>query len=328
MTLGIARRLRSAARRFRHGSPPWAVILLYHRVDDGEPDAWGLTVTPERFAEQMDVLRRAAQPLSIDRLLATLDHARPSVPRVAVTFDDGYAETLRAARVVLEQHDIPATAFLTSGYIGSEREFWWDALARALFEPRKLPEKLTLRIGGVACEWASSSQGRGRYGHRRMFASLYRRMRPLPDSDRRLLLDELRGWAGVAAIPRASHRPPSEDDVRQFAAGGLIEIGAHTETHPTLGWLPAFRQREEIEGSKKRLEGIVGRPVTQFAYPHGHQSDYTRESETLVREAGFSAACAAFSGGVWPDADRFALPRIQAQNWDGETFARLLRRLA
>ena len=276
----------------------------------------------------MEVLRHAAQPVPMGRLLAALDHARPSRTLVAVTFDDGYAESLRTARPILERLGIPATAFLTSGYIGSGREFWWDALERALFEPRQLPETLVLRTGRAHREWTFANAVPGAPRHRRAFASLYSWLRPLPDSERRALVDELCGWAGVPAMPRPGHRPLSEDDVRQFAAGELVEVGAHTETHPTLAWLPTSRQRAEIEGSKKRLEAIAGRPVIQFAYPHGHRSDYTRVSETLVRDAGFASACAAFPGGVWPGVDRFGLPRIQAHNWDGETFARVLRRLA
>ena len=48
----------------------------------------------------------------------------------------------------------------------------------------------------------------------------------------------------------------------------------------------------------------------------------------LVREAGFAVACAAFAGGIWPDADRFALPRVAAVNEGGEALTRLLRQLA
>src|SRR6266436_7006065 len=223
LTLGIARRLRSAARRIRHGSPPWAVILLYHRVGEGAQDPWGLAVTRARFAEQMEVLRHAAQPVPMGRLLAALDHARPARTLVAVTFDDGYAESLRTARPILERLGIPATAFLTSGYIGSGREFWWDALERALFEPRQLPETLVLRTSRAHREWTFANAVPGAPRHRRAFASLYSWLRPLPDSERRALVDELCGWAGVPAMPRPGRRPLSEDDVRQFAAGELVE---------------------------------------------------------------------------------------------------------
>jgi peptidoglycan/xylan/chitin deacetylase (PgdA/CDA1 family) len=325
VTLGIARRLRWAAGRLRHGSGPWGVILLYHRVGDGGPDPWGLNVTTASFAEQMQVLRREAQPVSLGRLLEALGHPRPLRPLVAVTFDDGYAETLRAARVVLERHDIPATAFLTSGYIGGDREYWWDALERAVLEPRRLPERLVLRSGAARREWRLAGGERGR---RRLLASLHGWLRPLPDRDRRALMDELCGWAGVSTRPRSSRRPLSEEEVHRLASGGPIEVGAHTETHPTLAWFSALDQRAEIEGGKKRLEEIVDRPVTQFAYPHGGPSDYTRVSQMLVREAGFAVACAAFAGGIWPGGDLFALPRVETGNWDGEAMTRLLRQLA
>jgi peptidoglycan/xylan/chitin deacetylase (PgdA/CDA1 family) len=293
-------------------------------VGDGESDPWGLNVSTASFAEQMQVLRREAQPVSLGRLLQALGHARPPRPLVAVTFDDGYAETLGAARVILERHDIPATAFLTSGYIGGDREYWWDALERAVLEPRRLPDRLVLRSGAASREWRVAG---GRRGRRRLLASLHRWLRPVPDRDRRVLMDELCGWAGVSTLSRSSRRPPSEEEVHRLASGGRIEVGAHTDTHPTLAWFSALDQQAEIEGGKMRLEEIVVRPVTQFAYPHGGPSDYTCVSQILVREAGFAVACAAFAGGIWPGSDRFALPRVAASNRGGEALTRLLRQL-
>ena len=63
---------------------------------------------------------------------------------IAVTFDDGYADNLHCAARLLQKHDVPATFFLTSGYLGGHEEFWWDELTRLVFDPVVLPSKLSI----------------------------------------------------------------------------------------------------------------------------------------------------------------------------------------
>src|SRR5262249_17752614 len=109
-------------------------------------------------------------------------------------------------------------------------------------------------------------------------------------------------------------------EVVQLAKGGLVEIGAHTVTHPALAELPAAAQRSEIQGSKTRLQGILGCAVTSFAYPYGFRRHYTPETATIVQEAEFGSACSGSSGLVWRDADRFQLPRVSVRDWVGAAF--------
>ena len=114
------------------------------------------------------------------------------------------------------------------------------------------------------------------------------------------------------------------DEVFRLAEGGLIEVGAHTVTHPVLSALPAARQHPEIHNSKSQLENILRRPVNSFAYPYGGRSDYTRETISLVRQAGFTCACSNYSDVVRRGSDLFPLPRVLVRDWDGEEFAQRL----
>src|ERR1051325_11256188 len=90
------------------------VILMYHRIADPKCDPWGLAVAPSSFDQQMRALRTHRCPLSLDEFVERLE--RGSLPRlaVAVHFDDGYADTVLAAKPVLEEHAVPATVFITT----------------------------------------------------------------------------------------------------------------------------------------------------------------------------------------------------------------------
>jgi peptidoglycan/xylan/chitin deacetylase (PgdA/CDA1 family) len=72
---------------------------------------------------------------------------------VLVTFDDGYADNLYNAKPLLERYDILATVFVTSGYIGATREFWYDDLERILLHTGPLPQTLGLKINKHSYEW-------------------------------------------------------------------------------------------------------------------------------------------------------------------------------
>ena len=134
------------------------------------------------------------------------------------------------------------------------------------------------------------------------------------------LLEDLRRWAGVKRHTRTSNRPLTEGELAELASASFVEIGAHSVEHPALASLPLSAQREEIEASKRFLERALGRKVDHFAYPFGRGAwprwTYGRESVRLVREAGYTAACAlrpALHLGV----RLHELPRLIVRNWDG-----------
>src|SRR5262245_44463727 len=118
----VRRMLSALARRLGPRGRP--VILMYHRVARVPCDPWGLAVSPERFAEQIDVLVGRRRVIALGALAGAL--ARGDAPRdaAAVTFDDGYADVLTEAVPVLERYGCPATVFLTTGAIGRDGEFW------------------------------------------------------------------------------------------------------------------------------------------------------------------------------------------------------------
>jgi peptidoglycan/xylan/chitin deacetylase (PgdA/CDA1 family) len=326
------RRLQQAAQR-----PGRVLILLYHRVAKSFSDPWANVVTPSRFAEHLEVLQRHAHPIGLKQLSQALLGGEPLPDRsVIVTFDDGYADNLYNAKPLLERYGIPATVFVISGYIGSEREFWWDELERLFLQPGTLPERLTLRVNASTYRWELGEavhysekafrrhwrSGRDvRSSYRSLYESLWKLLRRTAEDERRRVLDELLAWAGAEEAVRPSHRPLSLEEVAALGTGGLIEVGAHTVTHPALRKLSHDSQREEILGSKAGLEEILNRPVTSFSYPYGILSE---ETVGVVREAGFSCACSTRAGVVKLSTERFQLPRVEVQDWNGEEFARQL----
>src|SRR6185369_12061218 len=123
---------------------------------------------------------------------------------------------------------------------------------------------------------------------------------------------------------RASHRPLSSAEVQALAKGGQFEIGCHTVTHPKLSSLPESLQHREIQASRTSIDELIGRRVTSFAYPYGSASDFTTTTSDIVRQCGFSSACATTPGAVDGTSQLFRLPRLQVEDWDGDEFGQRL----
>ena len=258
---------------------------------------------------------------------------------VAITFDDGYADNLSNAQPLVERYGVPATIFVTSGHIGSQREFWWDELEQMLLRPFELPETLQLTLGQKSYRWELGRSARyredvdrfelkqkawdGRPGSRHhLYYAVWQALKTLNDCERRPALDAVAAWAGVVPELRNSRRPLGHDELQTLAQCDLIEIGAHSISHPFLPAQPLSVQTEEIHESKVQLEKLLDSSVTSFAYPHG---EYSRETLSIVKEAGFSCACTTKQRATRPIVNGLELPRFQIEDWDGEEFLKRLR---
>ena len=149
----VRRFFRQARRRVRFAISPPPIILCYHRIFEPETDPHLLSVSPAHFREQLEVVKRMAEPLSLDGLSVVPD--RGAFPRrgVIITFDDGYLDNLENALPILRAAEVPATIYIATGYIGSNREFWWDDLERLILGGERLQKSVRLTIDGRSYEW-------------------------------------------------------------------------------------------------------------------------------------------------------------------------------
>lgn len=306
-----------AVKLLRKQLDPPVIILLYHRVTTLASDPQLLAVSPENFRAQMRYLKK-------NFALARLEDnwARCDKPAVVVTFDDGYADNALEALPILEELQVPATFFVSTSPIGTDREFWWDEVERLLLSEREFPPCFELPLAKTTKRWATAqAQDRAR---------LYREILPilresLPET-RGAYLERMRLWAGAGPEGRASHRVLSGEELLKLAASPLVTLGAHTRSHSSLSVLSASRQREEIVGSKLWLEEFLGREVKVFSYPFGTTNDYTGETVAICRDVGFFRTASNFPGQWRAGTDTSQLPRHLVRNWDLTTFQKQLSR--
>jgi peptidoglycan/xylan/chitin deacetylase (PgdA/CDA1 family) len=289
------------------------LVLIYHRVL-ARPDPL-LADEPDTaaFAAQMDLIGGLFNVLPLPEAARRLA-SRSLPPRaVCITFDDGYANNADIAAPLLAARGMPATFFVATGFLDGGR-MWNDTVIETL---RRAPADLDLRGIGLGRHALPDMAAR-----RQVAGTLLVQLKYLEPRER---LDKAEALAAIvgAALPRDLMM--SESQVRQLRALGM-DVGAHSVTHPILAGIDEALARREIEGSRSRLEDIVGAPVQSFAYPNGRPgTDYLRSHVHMVRAAGFQIAVSTAWGAATVDTDPLQVPRVAP--WDRSAGRYALRML-
>jgi peptidoglycan/xylan/chitin deacetylase (PgdA/CDA1 family) len=96
-------------------------VLLYHSVNDrAQPRDRPYSVSRACFAAHADAVRASGRvAIRMSELAAGLRSERPLPERpVAVTFDDGFADTYDAVQALLRRH-MSSTVYVTTGAVGA-----------------------------------------------------------------------------------------------------------------------------------------------------------------------------------------------------------------
>ncbi len=284
---------------------PRLAILRYHAICGPEGYRYaspGICISPSAFEQHVAYLKGRYAVVSLPDAVRTLRQGAALPPNaVAITFDDGYADNLPAART-LWRHGLTATFYLTAGCLSGEQPFW-PSEVRALVAQIHAPV-IILTVNGE--EIRIPLPVRSNRDH--VVGRLNRLFKSHPIRTRECLRDQLRAIAGVGRVQSPMLTWSQVAEMREFG----MTIGAHTMTHPNLPSAGLADATDEIVSSKKRLEREVGVPVTMFSYPNGGaERYYTPELQRVVEGAGFDAATTSRRGFASAASDPYALERVE-----------------
>jgi len=100
-------------------------IVTFHRVNDQLPED-GLTCGSKKFATFCEFFLEHFRVVSLAEQIEGCRRGCDLGGTLSVTFDDGYADNFIVAAPILERLKIPATFFVTTGFIGSSVPAPWD----------------------------------------------------------------------------------------------------------------------------------------------------------------------------------------------------------
>lgn len=294
-------------------------ILIFHRVHAQRDALFPTEPDARRFDEICNWVKNWFKVLPLDEAVEGLVNRQLPARAACITFDDGYADNLQVALPILHKHQLPATFFITTGYLDGGRMF-----NDSIVELVRRSSFALLDVSGLGLECSSSLPMNDAAAKVNTILTLIGELKYRPPEVRLELCLLLQKRAGVSRLPD-DLMMRSEQVLAMHRAG--MQIGAHTVTHPILARLETAAMAAEIQRGKARLEDIIAAPVTMFAYPNGRpHTDYIESTVKLVRDAGFRAAVSTAWGVSNAHTDPFQLPRFTP--WDVSSLRFGLRLLA
>lgn len=109
---------------YRRLTGTFPVIILFHHLVSDRPHRMGCST--DHFLRHIRFLKRHYRVVSLEQAMQLLKGGRICQPTAVITIDDGYQDNYLTLRAIRACTNIPTTLFLSTDYLGSQREFDHD----------------------------------------------------------------------------------------------------------------------------------------------------------------------------------------------------------
>jgi peptidoglycan/xylan/chitin deacetylase (PgdA/CDA1 family) len=310
-----------AARRARIArGGNYLTVLCYHRILDRPPDFPFdddlVSASPAQFEEELGFIEKRYRVINFTMLREHVEREKRLPERsLVITFDDGYLDNYEVAFPILRRRGLTAVMFVTAGFMGARRLFWWDRLALVAKTARarraSIEEPLPLAFDLDAFPDAQTAA-----------RHLIHTAKTLPESGKELLIGRLADALGAEIDESRFSMTMNWEQLREMSAAG-IEIGAHSINHPIFSNVDAGLLAREVSGSKELIEREIGREVISFGapgrgrIPAAEKRAFELALGELVRSSGYSFSTMYQWGLVQERSfDPFAIRRIGIERYD------------
>ena len=279
-------------------------ILVFHRIAPESENWFSAPLSPQKFEKQILYFKNNYEVLPLEVLVENIKSGRPLRGKaVVITMDDGNKDNYRYAYPILKKHNLPATVFISTGYIGTGKLFWWHQVEYAI----RNTFMTELQVDGLGRLALSSETLR-----RQTAEEVIEKLNEFPEAEKNRLIAQIVKLSRVSVPDDLSEeRILNWDEILEMEKNG-ISFGAHTVTHPILTRVSLEQAKIEISQSRKDIEQRLGHKVNTFAYPNGLHNSQIIE---IVREGGFTCAVTVLPERLIKAGDNvFALNRINPAN--------------
>ena len=227
-----------------------------------------------------------------------------------ITFDDGWYDNYTNAFPILKAMNVPATIFLSTDFIGTDRGFWWqnlgDALSCHTLEKTKknsLARLIVPFVGEAAAELWNVDD---------IIAII---KQDFYDD----VLDITEKALEIVGRPLTRHGLDWSHCEVMSEYG--ISFGSHTQSHPRLSLLKMPSLEKELSSSKKDIKCKGVNYVNAICYPYGDVSSSVIDEAEKHYDIGFTTQLGIADIGCEPaeahtriEKSLMSVPRINMPN--------------
>ena len=269
----------------------------------------------KRIKKQLIALDKFYNIISLEEGIRCLQGLAPIKSNsLVITFDDGYADFYDKLFPIFQDMNIPATMFLLPHLIDINDITWFD-FTKLMIESCK---DEFLDLAGTRFSLKKPRND--------VCSEIIVFLNKKTSANRHRILNTLRKTMPIEKNLMSAYKLLAWDEIKRMS--GLITYGAHTQTHPNLATVDGVQARNEILGSKKRLEEVLQCEIKYFAYPFGDENSFTSETIEILKDTKFECALTLLNGSCRQGNDLYRLKRYCVDgNISGHALATLLSNL-
>lgn len=280
-----------------------STILLYHGVTN--TTSCGV----ENFSKkhiQADNFEKQMKYLSMNKHVTTLREiaANPDMHAVAVTFDDAYKNVHDVALPILKKYNIPATFFISTGFVGKNRLFWTDKLEHMINYAKV--NKLNIQLGKFDIDTIENKI--------QTLICIKQQIKLMNIRERHNIIKEILEQTGITECNNIeNYKTLSWNDVEALDEQPMYEVGGHGTNHETLSMIQKDTYKYEIQNCIEALEQHLHRKIDLFSYPEGQEEHFNNDIISYLKSLGISICPTAIYGANKKNDDPFHLKRIMIE---------------
>lgn len=296
------------------------IILMYHRVltideTSGHLIQPGMYVSDSTFEQHVKFLKENYKIISFMDLLEYLDTNKLDKDQAycVITFDDGWRDNYVNAFPVLRNNGIPATIFLTTSFIATDRCFWPESLGYLIenYDHSNLTDdkcnSFAKASNGFGLEADLLIDALKTSSHNLKLPAYDRIIETLKEYPVESLQSFIELIAEILELKPAARRMMLNwDEISEMSANN-ISFGSHGCSHSLLTLLPDNVIKTELSDSLNFIQSADINSIPVFCYPDGKYND---RIAGMVVDAGYKASVTSRFGYTDVHSNRYKLNRI------------------